>query len=120
MRKFLLAVALITFVWVIPASNARADLPVIDVTAIADAVKSYAVQIQQLATEIKTWVTENLSWLTELKELEEDIQTVSNLVMMVDNFIHYPSLGTAMGPMNMAGLDLSLPIDPYEIGRAHV
>ena len=115
MRKFLLAVALITFVWVIPASNARADLPVIDVTAIADAVKSYAVQIQQLATEIKTWVTENLSWLTELKELEEDIQTVSNLVMMVDNFIHYPSLGTAMGPMNMAGLDLSLPIDPYAV-----
>jgi hypothetical protein len=115
MRRAMLAVALISFTGVMPATYARADLPVIDVTAIADAVKAYAVQIQQLATEIKTWVTENLSWLTELKELEEDVQIVSNLVMMVDNFIHYPSLGTAMGLMNMAGLDLSLPVDPYAV-----
>lgn len=115
MRMLLLAVALVSFMGVIPVRNARADLPVIDITAIADAVKAYAVQIQQLATEIKTWVTENLSWLTELKELEEDIQTVANLAMMVENFIHYPSLGTAMGLMNMAGLDLSLPVDPYAV-----
>jgi hypothetical protein len=118
MRMFLLAVALVSFIGVIPARNARADLPVIDVVAIADAVKAYAVQLQQLATEIKTWVTENLSWLTELKELEEDIQMVANLtmmVMMVENFIHYPALGTATGLMNMAGLDLSLPVDPYAV-----
>jgi hypothetical protein len=98
-----------------PETYARADLPVIDVTAIADAVKAYALQIQQLATEIKTWVTENLSWLTELKELEEDIQMVANLVTMVNNFIHFPSLGTAMGLMNMAGLNLDLPVDPYTV-----
>ena len=115
MRQTMLAVALISFTWVIPATYARADLPVIDVTAISDAVKAYALQIQQLATEIKTWVTENLSWLTELKELEEDIQTVANLVMLVDNFIHNPSLGAAMGLMNFAGLDLSLPVDPYAV-----
>jgi hypothetical protein len=115
MRMFLLAVALVSFIGVIPARNARADLPVIDIAAIADAVKAYAIQLQQLATEVKTWVTENLSWLTELKELEQDIQMVANLTMMVENFIHYPALGTASGLMNMAGLDLSLPVDPYAV-----
>jgi hypothetical protein len=57
MRRTMLAVALISFTWVMPATYAHADLPVIDVTAIADAVKAYALQIQQLATEIETWVT---------------------------------------------------------------
>ena len=34
----MLAVAVISFTWVIPATYARAYLPVIDVTAISDAV----------------------------------------------------------------------------------
>jgi hypothetical protein len=101
MRMFLLAVALVSFIGVIPARNARAQWAVIDVAAIAQAVKDYAIQLQQLATEVK--------------ELEEDIQMVANLTMMVENFIHYPALGTATGLMNMAGLDLSLPVDPYAV-----
>jgi type IV secretion system protein VirB5 len=86
----------------------RADLPVIDFSAISQQITSYI-------TQVKQWVQEQLSWTTQLTQLAHELQTDLSTAMLVANFIHDPSLGALMGLMGMTGLTNDLPINPYAL-----
>lgn len=101
---------------------ARADLPVIDTAALGqwaqqlvNDVKAYGLQLQQYAGEVKSWATQNLQWLQQVQQYATQLQQYTNELTMLENWVRNPSLGAAMGLLNMAGLGNSLPVNAYAV-----
>jgi hypothetical protein len=101
---------------------ARAALPVIDSVALVqwakelgNEVKAYGLQLQQYAGEVKSWATQNLQWLQQLQQYAVQLQQYTNELTMLENWVRNPSLGAAMGLLNMAGLNNSLPVNAYAV-----
>src|SRR5271170_3647191 len=99
---------------------ARADLPVIDTAALGqwaqqlqNDVKAYALDLQRYAGEVKSWATENLQWLQQIQQYATQLQQYTNELTMLENWVHNPSLGSALGLLNIAGLGNSLPVNAY-------
>jgi hypothetical protein len=103
-------------------TTARADLPVIDTAALGqwaqqlgNDVKAYGLQLQQYAGEVKSWATQNLQWLQQIQQYAAQLQQYANELEMFQNWVHNPSLGAAMGLLNIAGLGNSLPVNAYAV-----
>jgi hypothetical protein len=101
---------------------ARADLPVIDTVALGqwaqqlgNEVKAYGLQLQQYAGEVKSWATQNLQWLQQVQQYATQLQQYANELTMLENWVRNPSLGGAMGLLNIAGLGSSLPVNAYAV-----
>ncbi|MGA8614322.1 MAG: type IV secretion system protein [Xanthobacteraceae bacterium] len=99
-----------------------ADVPVIDTAAVgqlahqlANDIKAYGLQLQQYAGEVKSWATQNLQWLQQLQQYSVQLQQYTNELTMLQNWVHNPSLGAAMGLLNIAGLGSSLPVNAYTV-----
>jgi len=97
---------------------ARADLPVIDTAALGqwaqqlqNDVKAYALDLQRYAGEVKSWATQNLQWLQQVQQFATQLQQYANELEMFQNWVHNPSLGAALGLLNIAGLGNSLPVN---------
>ena len=91
------------------ATPARAEIPVIDTAALgewivslADDAKAYALQLQQYLTQMKQYVGEELSWVTQASQYATQLQQYANELQMFVNFVHNPSLGTAMALLSAA------------------
>jgi type IV secretion system VirB5/TraC/TraE/TrbJ family protein len=104
------------------STTVRADLPVIDTAAVgqlahqlANDIKAYGLQLQQYAGEVKSWATQNLQWLQQLQQYSVQLQQYTNELAMLQNWVHNPSLGAAMGLLNIAGLGSSLPVNAYAV-----
>lgn len=102
------------------SARVAADVPVIDTAALGqwaqqlgNEVKAYGLQLQQYAGEVKSWATQNLQWLQQLQQYSVQLQQYTNELAMLDNWVHNPSLGAAMGLLNIAGLGSSLPVNAY-------
>jgi hypothetical protein len=100
------------------STPARAALPVIDTAALGqwaqqlgNEVKAYGLQLQQYAGEVKSWATQNLQWLQQLQQYAVQLQQYTNELTMLENWVHNPSLGAALGVLNIAGLGNSLPVN---------
>ena len=101
---------------------ARAEMPVIDTAAVgqlahqlANDVKAYGLQLQQYAGEVKSWATQNLQWLQQLQQYSVQLQQYTSELTMLENWVRNPSLGGAMGLLNIAGLGSSLPVNAYAV-----
>ena len=99
-----------------------ADLPVIDTGGrgqlahqLANDVKAYGLQLQQYAGEVKSWATQKLQWLQQLQQYSVQLQQYTNELTMLQNWVRNPSLGAAMGLLNIAGLGNSLPVNAYAV-----
>src|SRR5271170_7550554 len=97
---------------------ARADLPVIDTAVLGqwaqqlgNDVKAYALDLQRYAGEVKSWTTQNLQWLRQIQQYATQLQQYTNELTMLENWVHSPNLGGALGMMNIAGLGNSLPVN---------
>ena len=104
------------------SARVAADVPVIDTAAVAQLahqlandVKAYGLQLQQYAGEVKSWATQNLQWLEQLQQYSVQLQQYANELTMLQNWVHNPSLGAAMGLLNIAGLGSSLPVNAYAV-----
>ena len=104
------------------ATPARADLPVIDMAALAewaqslvDDAKAYALQLQQYLTELKTYIGDELSWATQAQQYATQLQQYTNELQLFISFVHNPSLGGAMALLSAAGLGNALPVNPYAV-----
>ena len=104
------------------SARVAADVPVIDTAALgqlgqqlANDVKAYGLQLQQYAGEVKSWATQNLQWLQQLQQYSVQLQQYTNELAMLQNWVHNPSLGAAMGLLNIAGLGSSLPVNAYSV-----
>ena len=82
---------------------------------LANDVKAYGLQLQQYAGEVKSWATQNLQWLQQLQQYSMQLQQYTNELTMLENWVRNPSLGAAMGLLNMAGLGNSLPVNAYAV-----
>ncbi|MGC2524656.1 MAG: type IV secretion system protein [Stellaceae bacterium] len=78
-------------------------------------LKSYGLQLQQYAGEVKSWATQNLQWLQQIQQYTTQLQQYANELMMLQNWVHNPSLGAALGLLNIAGLGNSLPVNAYAV-----
>jgi hypothetical protein len=110
-RRALLGAAASIALAVSYSMQAHADLPVIDTAALGqwaqqlqNDVKAYALDLQRYAGEVKSWATQNLQWL-------QQVQQYANELTMLENWVHNPNLGGAMGLLNTAGLSNSLPVN---------
>ncbi len=104
------------------SARVAADVPVIDTAALGqwaqqlgNEVKAYGLQLQQYAGEVKSWATQNLQWLQQLQQYSVQLQQYTNELTMLENWVHNPSLGAAMGLLNIAGLGNSLPVNAYAV-----
>jgi Type IV secretion system proteins len=104
------------------SAQARADLPVIDTAALGqwaqqlgNDVKAYALDLQRYAGEVKSWATQNLQWLQQIQQYATQLQQYANELTMLQNWVHNPSLGSALGLLNIAGLSNSLPVNAYAV-----
>jgi hypothetical protein len=68
-----------------------------------------------LVQQVKAFVQENKKYLLQLQQLQHEAQTAIQTGQMVAGMIQHPSLGAAMGLMNMAGLGSVLPVSPYAV-----
>lgn len=100
--------------------TASAIIPVFDAPAVEQAVqsfleqeKAFGLQLEQYGIAIKEYLGDEFSWLTQAKQYATELQHYYQDVMLFINFAHHPTLGAAMGFMNMAGLSNSLPFNPY-------
>jgi hypothetical protein len=121
-RRALLAVAVGIALATGYSARVAADVPVIDTAALgqlgqqlANEIKAYGLQLQQYAGEVKSWATQNLQWLQQLQQYSVQLQQYTNELTMLDNWVHNPSLGAAMGLLNIAGLGSSLPVNAYAV-----
>ena len=119
MRRALLGAAACIVLF---AVTANATLPVLDEAAIGQMIqqvqaeaKAYALQLQAYAIQAKRYVGEQLSWVKQAQQYATQLQQYAAQMQMVENWIRYPSLGAAMGLLNVAGLGDSLPISPYAV-----
>jgi type IV secretion system protein VirB5 len=118
MRNFLAAgVALLAL-----TGTAHAQIPVTDYgalvefgTSIADQVKSFGVQLQQQFIETKELIGDELSWTTQAASYARQGQQYLTEATQLAAFVHAPSMGAAMGILNMAGLGNALPASPYAV-----
>jgi len=101
---------------------ARADLPVIDTAALGqwaqqlqNDVKAYALDLQRYAGEVKSWATQNLQWLQQLQQYATQLQQYTNELTMLQNWVHNPNLGAALGLLNAVGLGNRLPVNAYAV-----
>ena len=78
-------------------------------------VKAYALDLQRYAGEVKSWTTQNLQWLQQIQQYATQLQQYANELTMLQNWVRNPSLGAALGLLNMAGLGTSLPINAYAV-----
>ena len=53
--------------------------------------------------------------MTQASQYATQLQQYANELQMFVNFVHYPSLGTAMALLSSAGLGNSLPVNPYAV-----
>lgn len=98
MRKLLLVTAcLVALTGRVQAQG----VPVID-------AQSLIAQARQLAQEAKAYILQAQEYATQ-------VQQYATAVEQLNAFVHDPSLGAAMGLMNRAGLDNSLPINPMAV-----
>jgi hypothetical protein len=94
---------------------ARADLPVIDFAALGQWITSLANQEKAYATQLQQWATQQLSWTKQVQQYLLQVQQYENEAVMLENFVHNPSLGAVMGLLSTAGLGNSLPGNPYAV-----
>ena len=101
---------------------ARADLPVIDTAALGqwaqqlqNDIKAYALDLQKYAGEAKSWATQNLQWLQQVQQYTTQLQQYANELEVFQNWVRNPSLGGALGLLNIAGLGSSLPVNAYAV-----
>jgi hypothetical protein len=117
-RRALLGAAVVIALAAGYSPPARADLPVVDTAALGqwaqqlgNEVKAYGLQLQQYAGEVKSWATQNLQWLQQVQQYATQLQQYANELTMLENWVRNPSLGGAMGLLNIAGLGSSLPVN---------
>jgi hypothetical protein len=87
---------------------AYAEVPVIDASAIAQAVQQYT-----LTT--KSWVTQNLQWAKQVQQYALQGQQYLTEAQQYLAFVHNPNLGAAMGILNGTGLGNALPVNPNSL-----
>lgn len=90
-------------------------IPVIDIDSIAEQIKELFQELQSYLTQLDQWWTQNMQWLTQIKQYTTEAEQYLQILFMVNNFIHEPNIGTIMSLLNMAGLNIDLPINPYAI-----
>jgi hypothetical protein len=94
---------------------AKADLPVIDIANLAQAIKSWT-------TDINIWINSNfaleiqgLQWLKQQAQYLLQLQQYANEIQMFINWVHDPTLGGAMALLSFAGLGSGLPVNPLAL-----
>jgi hypothetical protein len=95
--------------------GAHAQVSVIDFSSIAQQVKDYGVELQQELTETKELIGDELSWATQAQQYAMQGQQYLTEVTQLEAFVQNPSLGTAMGLLNQAGLGSTMPVSPYAL-----
>jgi conjugal transfer/entry exclusion protein len=85
--------------------DARADIPVIDVSALAEWVTQIANDAKAYALQGEQFLKQNQQYITQLQQYAQEIQ-------LYENFFHNPTLGGALGLLTAAGLSSQLPINP--------
>lgn len=120
MKKSLVGGALVSVL--VATTPAKADVPVIDPTGLAEwainignQLKSYALQLEAYTVQAKQYVGEQLSWITQGNAYATQLQQYDNQLQTFLNFYHNPSLGAAMGLFSMAGLTSGMPVNPYAV-----
>jgi hypothetical protein len=108
MKRFVLATSTSLMLAGAFVPKAHADVPVIDVSSIAKQVEQYALQG-------KAFATQNLQWLKQVQQYATQVQQYTTEVDQLTAFVHQPSVGSAMGLLNTAGLGNSLPVSPYAV-----
>ena len=98
MRTLLAGAAMIAM---LDSGPARAQIAVVDPLNIAATLKTYYQQVQ--------------SYLTQVQQLAQQIQTAANTANMLNSFVQNPSLGSALGVLNAAGVASPLPVNPYAL-----
>ncbi len=96
-------------------SRANADVPVVDVSALARWAESIKNQVEQYTLQVKQYVGEELSWAKQIQQYALQLQQYENQLQLYLNFFHYPSLGAAMGMLGTVGLGSSLPVNPSAV-----
>ena len=102
---------------------AHADLPVIDITAITDAIqqfvqmlKDYVVDVNNMIADINSEFTEEEQLATQIKQLTTMLDQYVEVVFMAVNFIHAPSVPALLGILTMAGIRIdTLPLNVYSL-----
>jgi Type IV secretion system proteins len=95
-------------VTLLASAPARADVPVIDMSSIAQEIQQYAVQTKAL-------VTQNMQWAVQVQQYAMQGQQYLTEAEQLYGFVHDPSLGAAMGLLNTAGLGNALPVNPMAV-----
>ncbi|MFL5252514.1 MAG: type IV secretion system protein [Rhodopila sp.] len=98
MRRALIIGTILTGAWLSPA---QAQIPVTDVSAIAQLFQQYSTQLKQLATEAQ--------------QLETAGQQLGYAVNTFNSLVDHPNLATAMGLLNQLGISDPLPVNPYAV-----
>jgi hypothetical protein len=81
---------------------------VFDPTAFAQLIKSYAQELKAYLLQYQQYVTQTQQYLTQIQQYYTEVQ-------LFINWVHNPSLGGALGLMQMAGLGTYLPIQPMQM-----
>jgi len=118
MRRVLLAGACLLAL----SSRAYAQVSVVDEPnliewgeSLAQQAKDYALQIQQELIETKELIGDEFSWATQAAQYAQQGQQYLVEATQLASFVRQPSLGAAMGLLNMAGLGSSMPVNPYAV-----
>jgi Type IV secretion system proteins len=121
-KKILMAGTCAAGLLMVATQRADAQIAVQDTAAlgewaqsIADDLKSYALQVQQLVTETQQYVGSELSWVKQSAQYVTQLQQYAQETELFLNFFHNPSLGAAGGILGSIGLGNSLPINPYAL-----
>lgn len=85
------------------------------ITQLGEDEKAFALQIEQYVTQIKDYFGEEWSWITQAGQYATEISHYLNDAQMLMNFAHHPTLGAAMGLLNMAGMGSMLPFNPQAV-----
>ena len=93
------ALALFGFGLTSPAAHAQ--IPVTDLGSIQQQIMQYGQQLLQYARQGE--------------QLAREAQLVETQATMLENFVHDPSLGAAMGLMGAVGVRNPLPVNPYAV-----
>lgn len=82
---------------------------------VIDDAKAYALQLQGYVLQLKQYAGEELSWVKQAAQYATQLEQYAQEVQLFLNFVHYPSIGAAMGILNQAGLGSSLPVNPNAV-----
>lgn len=90
---------------------ARAQVPVSDSVTELNVIQSYAQSIKAWTLQYKQYAEEAATDLNTAQAYAQDVETFNS-------FVQDPSLGAALGLVQVAGLGNDLPVSPYQLMSA--